>query len=103
MMVSKSVPYQVIKQHLLGSDWLSSSLDPEVHLRAEGLLGGAAGEDSVRAACAEVVAANADIVAKIRAGKGAAKAALVGQVMKRTRGTADPARVGALLDELLRP
>jgi aspartyl-tRNA(Asn)/glutamyl-tRNA(Gln) amidotransferase subunit B len=48
-----------------------------------------------------VVAANPDVVAKIRGGKAAAKAALVGQVMKRTRGTADPARVGAILDGLL--
>jgi len=99
---SRKATAQVVKEHLLQGAWPGSGGDPEALLSAKGLLGGAAGEDSVRAACAEVVAANADIVAKIRAGKGAAKAALVGQVMKRTRGTADPARVGALLDELLR-
>ena len=99
---SRKATAQVVKEHLLQGDWPGSGGDPEALLSAKGLLGGAAGEDSVRAACAEVVAANGDIVAKIRAGKGAAKAALVGQVMKKTRGTADPARVGALLDELLR-
>jgi len=93
---------QVVKEHLLLGEWPGAGGDPGAVLSAKGLLGGAAGEDAVRAACAEVFAANGDIVAKIRAGKTAAKAALVGQVMKRTRGTADPARVGAILDELLR-
>ncbi len=65
------------------------------------LLGGAAGEDAVRTACAEVLAASPDLVTKIKGGKPQAKAALVGQVMKKTRGTADPARVNAILDELI--
>jgi aspartyl-tRNA(Asn)/glutamyl-tRNA(Gln) amidotransferase subunit B len=93
-------PAQVVKEHLLAGEWPGSGGDPAAFLAAKGVLGGA-GEDAVRAACAEVVAANPDVVAKIRGGKAAAKAALLGQVMKRTRGTADPARVGAILDELL--
>jgi aspartyl-tRNA(Asn)/glutamyl-tRNA(Gln) amidotransferase subunit B len=93
---------EVMKQELFTDEWLSKGGDPEEFLAAKGLLGGAAGEDAVRAACAEVLAANPDIVAKVKGGKAQAKAALVGQVMKKTRGTADPARVNAILDELLR-
>lgn len=96
----KATP-QVVKEHLLGGEWALAGGDPERLLSGRGLLGGAAGEDAVRTACREVLAANPDIVARIRGGKGAAVAALVGQVMKRTRGTADPARVRAILDQLL--
>jgi aspartyl-tRNA(Asn)/glutamyl-tRNA(Gln) amidotransferase subunit B len=99
---ARKVPPQVLKERLLAGEWPGSGGDPEAFLSSTGLLGSGAGEDAVRAACAEVVAANPDVVAKIRGGKPQAKAALVGQVMKRTRGTADPARVNALLDELLR-
>jgi aspartyl-tRNA(Asn)/glutamyl-tRNA(Gln) amidotransferase subunit B len=47
----------------------------------------------------EVIAANADVVAKIRDGKVAAVGALVGQVMKATRGQADAARAHQLIIE----
>jgi aspartyl-tRNA(Asn)/glutamyl-tRNA(Gln) amidotransferase subunit B len=93
---------QVVKVHLLAGDFPGIGGDPEKFLAAKGLLGGAAGEDAVRAACTDVLAANPDIVAKVKGGKVQARAALVGQVMKRTRGTADPARVNAILDEMLR-
>jgi aspartyl-tRNA(Asn)/glutamyl-tRNA(Gln) amidotransferase subunit B len=93
---------QVVKVHLLAGEYPGTGGDPEKYLAAKGLLGGAAGEDAVRAACAEVLAASPDIVARIKGGKTQAKAALVGQVMKKTRGTADPARVNAILDDLLR-
>jgi aspartyl-tRNA(Asn)/glutamyl-tRNA(Gln) amidotransferase subunit B len=99
---SGKITGQVVKVHLLAGDYPATGGDPEHYLAARGLLGSAAGEDAVRAACAEVIAANPDIVAKIKGGKASAKAALVGQVMKRTRGTADPARVNAILDELLK-
>ncbi len=92
---------QVVKVHLLSGEYPGTGGDPERYLASKGLLGGPAGEDAVRAACAEVLAASPDVVARIRAGKTQAKAALVGQVMKRTRGTADPGRVNAILDELL--
>jgi aspartyl-tRNA(Asn)/glutamyl-tRNA(Gln) amidotransferase subunit B len=98
---SRRATAQVVKEHLLQGEWPGSGGDPEAFLSAKGLLGGAAGEDAVRAACSEALAANPEVVARIRGGKSQAKAALVGQVMKRTRGTADPARVNAILDELL--
>jgi aspartyl-tRNA(Asn)/glutamyl-tRNA(Gln) amidotransferase subunit B len=53
------------------------------------------------AAIDEAIAANPDVVAKIRDGKGAAAGVLVGAVMKTTRGKADPARVRALITERL--
>ncbi|MCK6478866.1 MAG: Asp-tRNA(Asn)/Glu-tRNA(Gln) amidotransferase subunit GatB [Planctomycetes bacterium] len=91
---------QVVKEHLLAGEWPGTGGDPAAFLAGRGLLGGA-GEEAVRAACAEVVAANPDVVAKIRAGKTAARGALVGQVMKRMRGTADPGAVNRILDGLL--
>lgn len=44
----------------------------------------------LKTVCAEVIAANEKVVADIRAGKAQAVKALVGQVMKLTRGGADP-------------
>ncbi len=49
----------------------------------------------------EAIAANADAADKVRAGKQAAVGALVGAVMKATRGQADAARVKELLLERL--
>ena len=45
----------------------------------------------------EVIAANPDVAAKVRAGKVAAAGALVGAVMKATRGQADAARARELI------
>ena len=49
----------------------------------------------------EAIAANPDVVAKIRDGKIAAAGVLVGAVMKATRGQADAARVRELILERL--
>jgi len=49
----------------------------------------------------QVVAANPKAIADWKAGKAAAKGALVGQVMKATQGKASPAVVNRLLDEKL--
>ena len=49
----------------------------------------------------EVIAVNEDIVAKIKAGKEAAIQALVGQVMAKTKGAANPSEVIALLKQKL--
>jgi aspartyl-tRNA(Asn)/glutamyl-tRNA(Gln) amidotransferase subunit B len=49
----------------------------------------------------EAIAANPDVVAKIRDGKTAAIGVLLGAVMKATRGQADPAKVRALVDQRL--
>ena len=53
------------------------------------------------AAIDEAIAAQPDVVAKIRDGKVAAAGALIGAVMKATRGQADAARVRTLLLERL--
>jgi aspartyl-tRNA(Asn)/glutamyl-tRNA(Gln) amidotransferase subunit B len=49
----------------------------------------------------EVIQSNADVVEQIRSGKDGAVNALVGQVMKRTRGQANPKVVKELLDARL--
>ena len=49
----------------------------------------------------EAVAANPDVAAKVRSGKVQAAGALVGAVMKATRGQADAARVRELVLERL--
>jgi len=49
------------------------------------------------AAVDEAIAANPDVAAKVRAGKTAAAGALVGAVMKATRGQADASRVRELI------
>lgn len=51
----------------------------------------------------EVVAANADNVAQYKAGKEKAFNALVGQVMKASRGKANPQQVNELLKKKLGP
>ncbi|MGV2516707.1 UNVERIFIED_CONTAM: Asp-tRNA(Asn)/Glu-tRNA(Gln) amidotransferase GatCAB subunit B, partial [Bacillus subtilis] len=47
----------------------------------------------------EALAANPDVLEKIRAGKVQAAGAIVGAVMKATRGKADAARVRELIME----
>jgi aspartyl-tRNA(Asn)/glutamyl-tRNA(Gln) amidotransferase subunit B len=52
---------------------------------------------ALSAAVEEAIAANPDVADKIRGGKVAAAAALVGAVMKATRGQADASRVRELI------
>ncbi|HOV68404.1 MAG TPA: Asp-tRNA(Asn)/Glu-tRNA(Gln) amidotransferase GatCAB subunit B, partial [Methanoregulaceae archaeon] len=59
------------------------------------------GDDAVATAIAEVLAEQPQAVADYRAGKGAALNYLAGQVMKKTRGRADPREVGRRLAEAL--
>ena len=58
-------------------------------------------DSALLAAIDEAIAANEDVVAKIRNGKVAAAGALVGAVMKSTRGKADAPRVRELILERL--
>ena len=53
------------------------------------------------AAIDDAIAANPDVVAKVQGGKPQAAGALIGAVMKATRGQADAARVRELLLERL--
>ncbi|HNP58971.1 MAG TPA: Asp-tRNA(Asn)/Glu-tRNA(Gln) amidotransferase subunit GatB [Gordonia sp. (in: high G+C Gram-positive bacteria)] len=54
-------------------------------------------DSALQTAVDEALAANPDIVEKIRSGKVAAAGKIVGDVMKATRGQADPARVKELV------
>lgn len=56
-------------------------------------------DTKLKAAVDEALAANPDIADKIRGGKVAAAGKIVGDVMKATRGQADPARVKELVIE----
>ena len=56
-------------------------------------------DDALNAAVDKVVAANPDVVEKIRGGKAQAAGALIGQVMKEMRGKADAARIRELVLE----
>ena len=58
-------------------------------------------EGELRAIVARVVAANADTVDAIRGGNDKAIGALVGQVMKETRGQADPRKTNQFLRDLI--
>ena len=58
-------------------------------------------DSALLAAIDEAIAANPDVVAKIRDGKRAAAGVLVGAVMKATRGKADAAKVKDLILERL--
>ena len=58
--------------------------------------------DQLRQMAADVIAANPKAVADYRGGKPTAVKFLVGQVMRASRGQADPVLAGAVLEELLK-
>jgi aspartyl-tRNA(Asn)/glutamyl-tRNA(Gln) amidotransferase subunit B len=59
-------------------------------------------DDSLRAHVEAVILAHQDVVAKVKAGKESALKFLVGQVMQRTKGQANPAQVMDLFVNLLK-
>ncbi len=79
---------------------LAGEGDPEAVVNARGLEV-VSDEGALTAAVQEALAANPDVVEKIRGGKVQAAGALVGAVMKATRGQADAARVRELIMELV--
>lgn len=79
---------------------LAGEGDPRVVVEARGLEV-VSDEGALTAAVQEALDANPDIVDKIRSGKVAAAGALVGAVMKATRGQADAARVRELIMEIV--
>ena len=79
---------------------LAGEGDPEAVVNARGLEV-VSDEGALTAAVQEALAANPDVVEKIRGGKVQAAGALVGAVMKATRGQADAARVHELIMELV--
>jgi len=75
---------------------LAGQGEPEQVMTARGLA--VMRDDSlIQAAVDEALAANPDVAEKIRGGKVAAAGAIVGAVMKATRGQADAARVRELV------
>ncbi|MFC4247459.1 Asp-tRNA(Asn)/Glu-tRNA(Gln) amidotransferase subunit GatB [Natribaculum luteum] len=69
--------------------------DPDTIVEREGL--GKTGEDEVQQAVVEAIDENPDAVADYHAGEGGAINFLVGQVMQKTGGSADPGDVNQLL------
>ncbi len=88
------------KQVLGGVLAARGSRGPAEVAEAEGLRQ-VSDEGELRAICEQVVAENHATVEDIRGGNQKAIGALVGQVMKRTRGQADPKRTNELLRELI--
>jgi aspartyl-tRNA(Asn)/glutamyl-tRNA(Gln) amidotransferase subunit B len=76
---------------------VSEGGDPAAVVESKGL--GRAGEDELGAVVDRAIADNADAVEKIRAGKGAAIGAIVGAVMRETKGRADGGEVQRLIRE----
>lgn len=76
------------------------NVEPLSYLEAHGL-GNLSDTGKLRAAVEEVIAENPGPVEEYRAGKDKIFGFLVGQVMKKTKGKADPARVSVLLTESL--
>jgi aspartyl-tRNA(Asn)/glutamyl-tRNA(Gln) amidotransferase subunit B len=74
--------------------------DPDEVVKARGLAV-VSDEGALTKAVDDAIAANPDVVARIRAGKVPAAGVLVGAVMKATRGQADAARVRELILERL--
>ena len=74
---------------------LDDGLDPDEVVEAEGL--GKTDADAVADAVSEAIAENPDAVEDYHAGEDGALNFLVGQVMQKTRGSADPGTVNELL------
>ena len=79
---------------------LAGEGDPDAIIEANGLAI-VSDDAALREAVDAAIAANPDIAAKISAGKTAAAGALLGQVMKATKGRADATRVRDLILERL--
>ena len=74
--------------------------DPEAIVKERGL-GAVSDESAIEAFVEEAIAANPKSVADFKAGKKAAAGFIVGQVMKLSKGKADPKTVGALVAKKL--
>ena len=80
--------------------WSGEITDPAAYVAKEGL-GQVSDRDEIRRFVHDVVAANAETVEEIRAGKDRALQFLLGQVMKASRGKANPSLVQELLREAI--
>jgi aspartyl-tRNA(Asn)/glutamyl-tRNA(Gln) amidotransferase subunit B len=80
-------------------EMLDEGDDPETIIEREGL--GKADDDEVSRAVTEAIEENPEAVADYHAGEGGALNFLVGQVMQKTGGSADPGSVNGLLRDRL--
>ena len=79
---------------------VASGGDPREIVADRGL-GALAADDQLAGVVAAAIAANPDAAAKIRAGNRKAIGAIIGQVMRETKGRADGGEVTRLVDEQL--
>ena len=94
----KKINDKIAKQVLVKV--LDGNGDPAAIVEAEGLAG--VSDDSVLTdAVDQAIADNPDVVAKIQGGKVQAIGALIGPIMKATRGQADAGRVREIIMEKL--
>jgi aspartyl-tRNA(Asn)/glutamyl-tRNA(Gln) amidotransferase subunit B len=93
LVAAGSLNDQLARQVLDGV--LAGEGDPDTVVAARGLV--VSDDGALAEAVDAAIAGNPDIAAKIREGKTAAAGALVGQVMKSTRGRADASRARELI------
>ena len=79
---------------------MEKDVDPLVYMKEQGLLM-VSDDSAIEAAVEEAMAENQKTVEEYRSGKEKVLGFLVGQVMKKMKGKADPAKVNALLREKL--
>jgi aspartyl-tRNA(Asn)/glutamyl-tRNA(Gln) amidotransferase subunit B len=97
MVAKKSVSGSAAKEVL--ATLVSEGGDPAQIVEAKDL--GRAGEDELAGVVERAMAAEADAVEKVRAGNGKAMGAIVGAVMRETKGRADGAEVQRLIRDRL--
>ncbi len=81
-------------------DMFKDNKDPEIIVKEKGLVQ-ISDEGAIIKVCQEVIDENAKIVADYKSGKKSAIGALVGAVMKKSRGKANPQMVNKTLSKLL--
>jgi len=82
-------------------DMYANSSDPEVVVKAKGLVQ-ISDESAIIKLCQEAITESPKAVAEFKAGKERAVGAIVGLVMKKSKGQANPALVNKILLELLK-
>jgi aspartyl-tRNA(Asn)/glutamyl-tRNA(Gln) amidotransferase subunit B len=99
-LIEKGVITSKAAKELFPRVWSGEVTDPAAFVEREGLAQ-VSDRDEVRRFVDDVVAANPEIVAEIRRGKERATQFLLGQVMKASRGKANPGLVQELLREAI--
>ncbi len=98
LVASREVTQKAAKEVL--EELVSTGGDPRAIVAARGL-GALAGDDQLAGIVAAAIAADPDAAAKIRAGNAKAIGAIIGRVMRETKGRADGGEVTRLVHEQL--